>query len=174
MVKYRRNYLAGGTYFFTVNLQDRKSTLLVDHVNELRYAFQHARAKMPFKIDAIVILPEHIHSIFTLPDGDFNYASRWRFIKSVFTRKLLKAGVSLIRNQRGEYNLWQKRFWEHTIRDDNDMENHVDYIHFNPVKHKHVARVADWPYSSFHEYVNRGDLPMEWAGSDLSFDAGDD
>ena len=162
MVLYRRNRVKGGCYFFTVTLQDRSSTLLVEHITELRAAFRQAKARMPFQVDAIVVLPEHIHAILTLPAGDDNYSSRWRLIKSLFTQKLLKKGVPLAANGRGEYNLWQRRFWEHTIRDDEDMNNHINYVHSNPVKHGLVESVADWPHSSFHQYVRKGILPIDW------------
>ncbi len=151
MVQYRRNYVAGGTYFFTLALHNRQSSLLTDHIDELRFAFKATMEKMPFEIDAIVILPEHMHAIFTLPEGDVNYSSRWRLIKSLFTRQLIKKGVALTRNHRGEYNLWQKRFWEHTIRDKDDMNHHMEYIQNNPIKHGLVANAIDWPYSSIHK-----------------------
>ena len=151
MVQYRRNYVAGGTYFFTITLLNRQSSLLTDHIDDLRFAFKATMEKMPFEIDAIVILPEHIHAIFTLPEGDVNYSSRWRLIKSLFTRQLIKKGVALTRNHRGEYNLWQKRFWEHTIRDEDDMNHHIKYIQNNPAKHGLVANAIDWPYSSIHK-----------------------
>jgi putative transposase len=162
MVLYRRNRVKGGSYFFTVALQDRSSNLLVEHIAELRDAFRLAKARMPFQVDAIVVLPEHLHAIFTLPASDDNYSSRWRLIKSIFTRKLIQKGVTLAANGRGEYNLWQRRFWEHTIRDEEDMNNHIDYIHYNPVKHILVERVTDWPHSSFHRYVRSGTLPIDW------------
>lgn len=161
MVLYRRNRVKGGC-FFTVTLKDRSSKLLVEHIAELRDAFRQAKARMPFQVDAIVVLPEHIHAIFTLPADDDNYSSRWRLIKSIYTRKLVQKGVALAANGRGEYNLWQRRFWEHTIRDDEDMNNHINYIHYNPVKHKLVERAADWPHSSFHLYVRKGILPIDW------------
>ena len=145
-----------------MTLQDRSSNLLVEHIAELRAAFRQAKARMPFQVDAIVVLPEHIHAIVTLPEGDDNYSSRWRLIKSLFTQKLLKKGVPLAANGRGEYNLWQRRFWEHTIRDAADMQNHINYIHYNPVKHKLVECVADWPHSSFHRYVRKGILLIDW------------
>jgi putative transposase len=162
MVLYRRKRVKGGCYFFTVTLQDRSSRLLVEHIAELRDAFQQAKARMPFQVDAIVVLPEHIHAIFTLPAGDDNYSSRWRLIKSIYTQKLLKKGLPLAANGRGEYNLWQRRFWEHTICDDVDMNHHINYIHYNPVKHNLVECVADWPHSSFHRYVRMGILPIDW------------
>jgi len=164
MVNYRRNLVRGGTYFFTVALANRRSSALVKNVDSLRQAFKRTRTERPFDIDAIVILPEHLHAVITLPPTDFDYSGRWRRIKSLFTRAILNSGASVTRDSRGEYRLWQRRFWEHTIRDDADFERHVDYIHFNPIKHNLVLRVADWPHSSFHRYVQRGVLPRDWAG----------
>ena len=165
MVNYRRNLVGGGTYFFTVALANRRSSALVENIASLRRAFSVARAERPFEIDAIVILPEHLHAIMTLPPTDFDYSGRWRRVKSLFTRAILNSGASMTRDSRGEYQLWQRRFWEHTIRDDDDFERHVHYIHFNPVKHDLVLRVADWPHSSFHRFVRRGLLPQDWAGT---------
>jgi putative transposase len=164
MVQYRRNLVPGGTYFFTVTLVNRRSSTPVEHIDALRAAFKKTRSEKPFEIDAIVILPEHLHAIITLPVGDADYAGRWQRLKGPFTRAVLKSGASILRDARGEYQLWERRFWEHTIRDDNDFERHVDYIHFNPVKHGHVQRAVDWPYSSFHRFVQRGVLPEDWAG----------
>lgn len=152
MVLYRRNRVRGGCYFFTVTLQDRRSRLLVEHIAELRDVFRQVKARMPFQINAIVVLPDHIHAIFTLPADDDNYSSRWRLIKSRYTRALLKKGIPLAANDAGEYNLWQRRFWEHTIRDNEDLNNHINYIHYNPVKHGLVEQVSEWPYSSFHHF----------------------
>jgi len=163
MVRYRRNLVPGGTYFFTVTLADRRSTILVDHIAALREAFRTARRERPFAIDAIVILPEHLHVLMTLPQNDTDYSGRWRRIKSMFAR-LVARRMPLERNRRGEYALWQRRFWEHTIRDESDFERHADYIHFNPVKHGLVSRVTDWPHSSFHRYIRLGVLPRDWAG----------
>jgi len=163
MVLYRRNRVKGGSYFFTVTLNDRSSRILVNNITELRESFKQANLRMPFHVNAIVVLPEHIHAIFTLPASDDNYSSRWRLIKSIYTQKLLKKGLPLAANGRGEYNLWQRRFWEHTIRGDDDMNNHINYIHFNPVKHNLVERVIDWPHSSFHSYVRKGILPPDWS-----------
>jgi putative transposase len=164
MVRYRRNIIPGGTFFFTLTLTNRRSAHLIEHVAALRSAFRVTRNERPFQIDAIAILPDHLHAIMTLPDGDADYSGRWRRIKSSFTRQV--AGVATIeKDRRGEYALWQKRFWEHTIRDDADLEQHVDYIHFNPVKHGLVSRVVDWSYSSFHRYVRQGFLPEDWAGT---------
>jgi putative transposase len=110
-------------------------------------------------------LPDHLHAIRTLPPGDADFASRWRQIKSGFSRALPSAQLrSRSQVRRRETGFWQRRFWEHAIRDDRDFERHVDYIHFNPVKHGYVTRVCDWPYSSFHRYVNNGLLPADWGG----------
>jgi putative transposase len=164
MVRYRRNFVPGGTYFFTVTLADRTSSALVHHVSALRTAFRIARHERPFTIEAIGILPEHLHAIWTLPSGDSDFSGRWRRIKAHFTHRLVAAGVPVRRHRDGEYAFWQRRFWEHTIRDEIDFERHVDYVHFNPVKHRLVSRVSEWPYSSFHAYVRRGLLPADWAG----------
>ena len=172
MVRYRRNFVPGGTYFFTVTLADRRSRALVDHIGALRNAFRTARRERPFAIDAVVILPEHLHIVMTLPPGDADFSGRWRRIKGAFTRSLAATGTTFARNRKGEHALWQRRFWEHTIRDDGDFARHVDYIHINPVKHGLVARVRDWPYSSFHRYVRRGVLPQDWAGTAASGEAG--
>jgi putative transposase len=165
MVGYRRNLVPGGTYFFTVVLEDRRSSLLVEKIASLRHAFRVVRAERPFKVDAIAILPDHLHAIMTLPDGDSDYSGRWRQIKAVFTRQVVAAGLPAERNRRGEYALWQRRFWEHTIRDETDFARHVDYVHYNPVKHGLVSRVSDWPHSSFQRYVKSGILPEDWGGT---------
>jgi putative transposase len=164
MVQYRRNFVAGATYFFTVTLFDRQATVLIDHVDILRAAFRATRHSLPFAIDAVVVLPDHLHIVMTLPSGDADFSSRLSLIKRRFTTNVAKMGVTIPRHRNGEHALWQRRFWEHTIRDDNDFERHVDYIHFNPVKHGLVRRVRDWPHSSFHRYVRGGLLPEDWAG----------
>jgi putative transposase len=164
MVAYRRNFVPGGTFFFTLTLDDRNSRVLIDHIESLRAAMKETRSAYPFTTDAVVILPEHLHIIMTLPEGDTDYPNRWRLIKRRFTKAVTNAGTSVRRHRNGEAALWQRRFWEHTIRDDRDFERHVDYIHINPVKHGLVSRVRDWPYSSFHDYVRRGLLPEDWGG----------
>lgn len=164
MVAYRRAFVAGGTYFFTVALKNRQATWLIDYVDELRLAFRDCRKKTPFNIDAIVILPDHLHTLWELPQGDSNYPARWRFIKSSFTRSLRKRGVNLIKNRHGEYGVWQRRYWEHVVTDLSDYETHIDYIHHNPVKHGYSESVADWPWSSFHTYVKNGFLAESWGG----------
>ncbi len=167
MVLYRRNRVAGGTYFFTVTLRDRTSALLVDRIDQLREAFRETKRARPFHIEAMVVLPEHLHAIWTLPPDDDDYSGRWRAIKARFTRSLVQSKVGIRRNPKGEYNLWQRRFWEHTLRDEADLRRHVEYIHFNPVKHGWVTRVRDWPHSTFHRYVRAGVYPLDWAGDSV-------
>jgi putative transposase len=173
MVRYRRNFVPGGTFFFTVTLDDRRSSALVDHVALLRTAFRKTRNDRPFVIDAIVILPDHLHAIMTLPSDDSDFSGRWQRIKGAFTRSVVAAGVRLARNHRGEYGLWQRRFWEHTIRNDGDFERCTDYIHFNPVKHRLVSSPGAWPFSSLHRYVRMGVLPRDWGGGDRIDDSAD-
>jgi putative transposase len=165
MVGYRRNRVRGGTYFFTVTLADRRSTALVDHILALRTAFRTARQERPYTLDAAVILPDHLHAIMTLPQGDADFAGRWRRIKGHFSTRLLAAEFPVRRHRNGELALWQRRYWEHTIRDEADFARHVDYVHYNPVKHGLVRSVGDWPHSSFHLYVRHGLLPPDWAGT---------
>ena len=163
MQHYRRNLIPGGTYFFTVNLLDRSSRLLVDEIATLRASVAAARERLPFRIDAWVVLPDHMHCIWTLPPNDADYPARWRMIKARFSRRTADhAPVSASRASKGELAIWQRRYWEHTMRDDRDFAAHVDYVHFNPVKHSYVARVADWPYSTFHHHVARGTYPADW------------
>jgi putative transposase len=169
MVAFRRHYVPGGTYFFTVTLRDRRSSTLTDHIGLLRDAFRDVRKANPFEIIAIVVLPDHLHSVMTLPEQDTDYSGRWKAIKAHFTHSLVKGGLPLVKDHRGEYHLWRRRFWEHSIRDERDLETHVNYIHFNPVKHGWVKRVADWPYSSFHRYVQRGWLTADWAADPPPF-----
>ena len=170
MTNYRRNFVPGGSYFFTVNLADRQLGLLTEHINSLRAAFRYAMSRHPFTIEAIVVLPDHLHAIWTMPERDSNFSLRWRLIKAAFSRSLLgDEQVSASRSSKNERGIWQRRYWEHTLRDENDFSRHVDYIHFNPVKHGHVRRVIDWPHSSFHQMVRLGVYPQDWAG-----DSGED
>jgi putative transposase len=164
MVRYRRNFVAGGTFSFTVTLVDRTSQALTDHITALRAAVRQTRHSHPFAIDAVVVLPEHLHLVMTLPEGDIDYPNRWRLIKRRFTEAVLRSQTPIARHRNGELALWQRRFWEHTIRDSGEFERHVDYIHFNPVKHSLVSRVRDWPFSSFHRFVRQALLPEDWAG----------
>jgi len=172
MTNYRRNFFAGGSFFFTVNLAERRLRLLTDNIDKLRVAFRETRRRHPFEIAAMVVLPDHLHTIWTLPEGDAEFSTRWRLIKSAFSRGLATdEQISQSRASKGERGIWQRRYWEHTIRDDNDFARHVDYIHINPVKHRLVKRVRDWPYSSFHRMVKLGLYPEDWAG-DASNDDG--
>ena len=162
MTSYRRNFVAGGTFFFTVNLAERRLRLLTEHIDRLRAAFRATRARHPFTIDAVVVLPDHLHAVWTLPDGDADFATRWRLLKSSFSRTLPRGERrSDSRVRKGERGIWQRRYWEHTIRDETDLARHIDYIHNNPVKHGHVTRVEDWPYSSFHRMMREGSYPKD-------------
>jgi putative transposase len=166
MSNYRRAWVPGGTYFFTVNLLQRDKRLLVEHIEVLRAAFRQARTRRPFEVLAIVILPDHLHCLWRLPQGDADNAIRWRLIKTLFSQTFTAGEYRSVRRlKKHERGIWQRRYWEHLIRDEDDFAAHVDYIHYNPVKHGHVARAADWPHSSFHRYVQCGDLPEDWANA---------
>jgi putative transposase len=170
MTSYRRNFIPGGSFFFTVNLADRKLALLTAHIELLREAFRKTRQRHPFTVDAIVILPDHIHAIWTMPEGDADFATRWRLIKSTFSRSLsVDEPISESRAAKRERGIWQRRYWEHTIRDEDDFARHVDYIHINPLKHGLVDRVREWEASSFQRYLKLGVYPIDWAG-DISQD----
>jgi putative transposase len=162
---YRRNRVPGGTYFFTVTLQDRRSNLLVTQIDALRTAVRQVRTRAPFHIDAWVVLPDHMHCLWTLPPNDADFPARWRAIKTAFSKSLpATESRSPTMLARGERGIWQRRYWEHTIRDDRDYATHMDYTHFNPVKHGYVQQPADWPYSSFRHCVNAGMYPQDWSG----------
>lgn len=164
-MQYRRNYVAGGTYFFTVNLLNRDTSLLIDYIVELREAVQFVKERRPFYIDAWVVLPDHMHAVWTLPEGDVDYSSRWREIKKRFSKALPpNEERSAVRKQNGERGIWQRRFWEHTIKDERDYRHHIDYVHVNPLKHGLVDRVVDWPFSSFHRAVKQGIYDVSWCG----------
>ena len=165
MPNYRRAFVPGGCWFFTANLLDRRSSLLTDQIEALREATRRARERHPFHIDAFVILPDHIHAIWTLPGGGADFSTRWRLIKIVFSKSIPKTErLSKVRRACGERGIWQRRFWEHLIRDDEDYGRHVEYCYINPVKHGLVTRVRDWPFSSFHRDVAAGLFPQDWAG----------
>ena len=165
MTGYRRNFIPGGSFFFTVNLEERRMRLLTQHIEELRSAFRETRQRHPFTIDAVVVLPDHLHTVWTLPEADADFPMRWRLIKSAFSRRVATVErISDSRAAKGERGIWQRRYWEHTIRDENDFMRHVDYVHINPVKHGLVPRVGDWPHSSFHRMVKLGVYPEDWAG----------
>ena len=163
MRTYRRNHLPGGTFFFTVNLHDRASNLLVKHIDILRAAVRATRQKLSFHINAWVVLPDHTHCVWTLPQGDSNFPARWHAIKSTFSKSLPDAGTRTAEStRRGERGIWQRGYWEHTMRDEADLAAHIDYIHYNPLKHGHVTNLSDWPHSTFHGYVSQGHYPRSW------------
>jgi len=165
-MRYRRAFHQGACYFFTLNPADRSKHLLVDYVEVLRQAVRDVRNNHPFEIIAWTVLPDHLHAVWQLPQGDTDFSTRWGLIKANFSRALPKEeSVSVSRRSRGERGIWQRRFWEHLIRDERDLQLHVDYTHYNPVKHGHVQCVVDWPYSSFHLYLKRGWVTSDWGCS---------
>ena len=167
MRRYIRSRI-GHTFFFTVVTHDRRDILTTDlGRRSLREAIRAVRADHPFGITAFVLLPDHLHSVWELPAGDTDYSTRWRLIKSRFSRLWLEAGgderlVGPSRGRKGERAIWQRRFYEHTCRDDEDLRRCVDYLHINPVKHRLVDRAIDWPWSSFQRYVRLGEYPADW------------
>ncbi len=173
-MRYRRAKVEGGTFFFTVVTHHRRKFLCEEeNILLLRTAFGEVIKEYPFTIDAAAILPDHIHCIWTLPLGDDDFSNRWRLIKSYFSRNCnpkYKGTVSASRQKKGEQAVWQRRFWEHQIRNENDFNHHVDYIHYNPVKHGYVMAPSLWEYSSFHVYVKRNVLDIGWgAGVEMKF-----
>ncbi len=175
MSDYRRWRIEGGTYFFTVVTYQRRRFLVTPQArNLLRQAIEAVRANHPFEIVAWVLLPDHLHTVWSLPEGDADYSLRWRQIKSLFTRSYLLTDPVLAinrpsRQQHGERNVWQSRFFEHTCRDEDDVKRCVDYVHINPVKHGLVERLIDWPWSSFHRYVKLGEYAPAWSCSPERF-----
>ena len=170
MRTYKRLRIEGGCYFFTVNLATRTGNdLLIREIGALREAFRQTRADRPFEIDAIVILPDHLHAIWQMPPNDDDFSTRWRLIKSRFSQRIESSeAISASRLKTGERGIWQRRFWKHAIRDERDYTNHLDYIHYNPVKHGYCEHVTEWPHSSFHRWVERGVYPLHCAaGEDI-------
>jgi putative transposase len=153
MVRYRRNRVPCGTFFFTVTLRNRRRDLLVLRIDALRDAWRSAKTRVPHEVVAAVVLPDHLHALIAMRDATGDYPRLWQDIKKGFTRRVQAAGVP---------SPWQARYWEHTLRDEGDLRRHVDYVHINPLKHGLVARVSDWPHSTFHRYVARGQLPCDW------------
>jgi putative transposase len=170
-----RHYIrsrTGQVYFFTVVTHNRREILTTELGRKsLRGAINAVRAQHPFRLTAVVLLPDHLHAVWELPAGDTDYSSRWRLIKSSFTRLWTEAGGDLgpvgpSRTRKGERAVWQRRFYEHTCRDDDDLRRCVDYVHVNPLKHHMVDRVVDWPWSSFHRYVRLGEYTSSWGSCD--------
>jgi putative transposase len=168
MTDYRRFYLPGSTWFFTVNLENRLDNhLLVEQIDLLRLAFQYVKQRHPFQIQAVVIMPEHLHCLWTLPPDDDDNAIRWNLLKGHFSRALpvVNETISASRAKRRERGIWQRRFWARFMTSQDDFNTHVDYIHWNPVKHGWVSQVSDWPHSSFHRFVKLGVYPDNWRHS---------
>jgi putative transposase len=169
MPEYRRASIPGATYFFTV-VTHRRQPLLIDSRCRaaLRNAINRVRSELPFEIAAWVLMPDHLHAVWQLPLGDNKFSLRWSLIKQQVTRDCAtwfpQQYLSSSREKRGEGSLWQRRFWEHLIRDEADFARHVDYIHYNPVKHGYAANAGDWPYSTFHRYAKQGMYPADWGG----------
>lgn len=170
MPNYRRPFTPGGTFFFTVTTNRRQPALTHPAMlSALRGAVRHTQAALPFVVVAAVVLPDHLHTIWELPEGDADFPLRWARIKQAVTRvyaelPFARAEGSASRTKRREGTLWQRRFWEHRIRDETDLLRHVEYIHYNPVRHGYVSRARDWPHSSFHAYVRSGVYPGNWGG----------
>ena len=169
-MRYRRAQIKGGTYYFTLVTNNRAQFLTKsENISLLRYSFKYVKKRHPFKIDAIVIMPDHLHSIWTLPEGDNNFSKRWRLIKSNFTMKCKEKNIYVpdkSRRIKKEQAVWQRRFWEHLIRDEKDYLKHVEYIHYNPVKHGYVTAPIDWHYSSFHKFVQQGIYNKDWGADE--------
>jgi putative transposase len=164
MPNYRRARNAGATYFFTVVTAGRRALLVGEPaIAALRQSVAEVQRQMPFSIDAWVVLPDHMHALWTLPENDADFSSRWGRIKAGFTRLSGLAHTSAPRQDGG---VWQPRFWEHLIRDDADFDAHMDYLHYNPVKHGYVSRVIDWRHSSFHRCARQGFYPVDWGDSE--------
>jgi putative transposase len=168
MANYRRAWHPGGTYFFTVNLLQRQgNNLLVRHIDVLRKVVASVRQRHPFRIHGWTVMPDHLHCVIELPMNDDDFATRWRLIKMEFSKALPRIErISQVRAKRGERGIWQRRYWEHLIRNEADYRAHMDYVHINPVKHGLVKHVADWPYSTFHRLAEQGVYPPDWAGGD--------
>ena len=168
MPRYRRVRLEGGVFFFTVVTHERRPILTTDlGIECLRKAWHDTDSTMPFEVEAVCVLPDHLHTVWTLPDGDDEYPARWRKLKGIFSREYRARGgaddkVGASRRRRREVAVWQRRYWEHRIRDVDDFRRHVDYTHFNPVKHGCVTSVSDWPFSSFHDHVRKGWIEPDW------------
>ncbi len=164
-MRYRRALVAGGTFFFTVNLADRRTDILVRHIDDLRQALDKVKKTYPFALVAMAVMPEHLHTIWRLPAGDADYPMRWSLFKAGFSRRLkTDERIRPSRKAKRERGIWQRRYWEHQIRDDADLARHVDYIHYNPVKHGLVGQPVDWPHSTLHAYIERGMVAADWGG----------
>ena len=170
MPNFRRSILPGGTFFFTVVAEQRARILCGEHARKiLGETLRECRVQWSFQIDAFVLLPDHLHALWTLPAGDADYSKRWAWIKKEFSKSWLSIGgseqeVGSSRTRRRRRGVWQRGFWEHTIKDEKDYARHFDYIHWNPVKHGLVEAVCDWPFSTFHRWVRQGVYSRGWGG----------
>jgi putative transposase len=164
MRTYIRNRVPGGLYFFTVNLARRaENMLLIEHIDHLRNAYQLTCRERPFETVAAVVLPEHLHVIWRLPEGDDDYSTRWRLLKGRFSHAIAPHETRhQSRLRKGERGIWQRRYWEHTIRDEVDLHAHIDYIHHNPVKHGWCKAPTEWEFSTLHRHIDQGRLPADW------------
>lgn len=168
MPNYRRYWIRGGTYFFTIKTEFNAPIFAnPDHIRLLGIVFREMIERWPVEIPAIVLLPDHLHTLWTLPNGDTNYPTRWAWLKKEFTQRYLESGgseqrVSSSRQRNRRRGVWQRRYWEHAIRDEQDFENHFDYIHWNPVKHGYAISPSEWPHSSFHRWVKEGVYDSSW------------
>lgn len=164
MSNYIRPKVAGGTVFFTVNLAERGSDLLLREIESLRWSVAEVAHRRPFMIDAWVVLPDHMHAIWTLPANDHDFSTRWKEIKAGFSRNVGCVGPrSASKRAKGEAGLWQRRFWDHHIRSVADYRGHMQYCWANPVRHGLTERATDWPYSSIHRDIKKGLIPPDWA-----------
>ena len=168
MTTYRRANLAGGYYFFTVVTHGRRAILTESLARDcLHAAWERTKEQTPFEDVALCLLPDHLHCLWKLPEGDADFSLRWARIKAGFTHRYLEAGgvesaQGRSRHRKRKRGIWQRRFWEHQIQDERDLQRHVDYIHYNPVKHGLVERVQDWPWSSYHRYARQTAYPKEY------------
>lgn len=174
MPNYRRYFVPGGTYFFTLKTEHNHPLFERDEIVELfESVLGEAKSRWPFEVIAYAILPDHIHTLWSLPSGDTEYPTRWGWIKKEFTTRYLSQGgteepISSARQLSGRKGVWQRHYWEHLIRDEEDFERHFDYIHWNPVKHHYVKAPRDWAHSSFHQWVNSGHYEINWGrGAEL-------
>lgn len=167
-MKYRRVHVPISSYFITINLADRNSSLLSHRINELRQSMVWVKTRHPFRLEAVVVMPNHLHFLMRLPEGDANYSQRISLIKGDFSKRIVKIeDISASRKAKRERNIWQRRFWEHWIRDERDFEFHINYIHNNPVKHGYVRRPSDWKYSSIHKFIEKGYVSEDWGRRSL-------
>lgn len=171
MPEHRRAFVPGGTFFFTA-VTYRRSPIFADEraIDLLCQAFRESRRVSPFTIDAVVVLPDHVHAIWTLPAGDGDFSSRWRYLNRVFSQnysRTMGGGAPNERRADGRWTIWQLRFWERLVRDVEEFQSLADYIHYNPVKHGLAASPADWKASSFRRWVGRGEYPLSWGAMDV-------